>query len=111
VLGLTLKSEHDSPATSAKAAFFNFGDIDLELLEISDAELRERRMAGERRARIEHLGIRVPDVDAAAEELRAQGVRMSTERPFGAAGWRYYFTDPETTDGVIYQIFEAQAPL
>jgi catechol 2,3-dioxygenase-like lactoylglutathione lyase family enzyme len=106
VLGLELKSEHESAATSARAAFVGFGGVDLEVLEVSDPELRARRMGGERSARIEHIGIRVDDVDIAAAELAEKGVRMSTERPYGAPGARFWFTDSTTTDGVVYQIFE-----
>ena len=86
----------------------SFGDVDIELLEITDPEMRRRRMAGEREARIEHIGIRVEDLDSAVAELRARGVRMSTEEPYGAGGWRYYFTDPATTDGIVYQFFETE---
>lgn len=110
VLGLKVKSEHESPATSARAIFLTFGAVDVELLEISDPEKRRVRMDGARAARIEHIGIRVDDVESAAADLRAHGVRMSTEKPFGSDGRRYYFTDPASTDGVVYQIFESPTP-
>jgi methylmalonyl-CoA/ethylmalonyl-CoA epimerase len=106
VLGLELKSEHHSPATSATAVFFGFGSVDLELLEIADPQMRRQRMAGERQARIEHLGVAVDDLDRAIAQLRSQGVRTSTAEPYAGAGWRYYFTDPDTTDGVVYQFFQ-----
>jgi methylmalonyl-CoA/ethylmalonyl-CoA epimerase len=108
VLGLSLKSEWDSPATSAKAVFYGFGEVDIELLEVHDPAVQTIRMGGERKARIEHLGIRVPDLDAAVAELTARGVRMSTAKPYGAGAWSYYFTDPETTDGVMYQLFQTE---
>jgi methylmalonyl-CoA/ethylmalonyl-CoA epimerase len=82
--------------------------VDGELLEITEPEMRRRRMDCERQAHIEHIGIKVEDVDAAVAELQAQGVRMSTERPYGGGGWRYYFTDPSTTDGIVYQFFETR---
>jgi hypothetical protein len=64
-------------------------------------------MGGERSARIEHIGIAVDDLAGTVAGLRAKGVRTMTAEPVGVGDWRYYFTDPETTDGVVYQLFSS----
>jgi methylmalonyl-CoA/ethylmalonyl-CoA epimerase len=107
VLGLRLVSEGESVETAARYAFFQWGEVQIELLEITDPEKRRKRMGGERSARIEHIGVAVDDLTGTVAELRSKGVRTMTEEPIGVGKWRYYFTDPETTDGVIYQVFSA----
>jgi catechol 2,3-dioxygenase-like lactoylglutathione lyase family enzyme len=105
MLGLELVSEGESSETAARYAFYQWGEVQLEILEITDPEKRRRRMGGERSARIEHIGVAVDDLAGTVADLRAKGVRTMTAEPIAVGNWRYYFTDPETTDGVVYQFF------
>jgi len=107
VLGLELVSEGESAETAARYAFYQWGTVQLELLEVTDPEKRLRRMGAERSARIEHIGIAVDDLAGTVAGLRAKGVRTMTAEPIRVGDWRYYFTDPETTDGVVYQLFSS----
>ncbi len=107
LLGLQLVSEGESVETAARYAFYQWGEVQLELLEITDPEKRRKRMGGERSARIEHIGVAVDDLTGTVAGMRSKGVRTMTEEPVAVGKWRYYFTDPETTDGVIYQVFSA----
>jgi methylmalonyl-CoA/ethylmalonyl-CoA epimerase len=105
VLGLQMVSEGESERTAARYAFFQWGAVQVEVLEIVDPEQRSRRLGRDRLARIEHIGVAVDDLAAMVAELRARGVRTTTATPIAVNEWRYYFTDPETTDGVVYQLF------
>jgi catechol 2,3-dioxygenase-like lactoylglutathione lyase family enzyme len=105
VLGLELVTESVSVETAARYAFFQWGDVQLELLEITDPEKRHRRVGDSKLPKIEHLGVAVDDLDKDIEELRARGVRTTTERPYAVNEWRYYFTEDESTDGIVYQFF------
>lgn len=107
ILGLELVSEGESVETTARYAFYQWGPVQLEPLEITDVEKRRRRMGAERSARIEHIGVAVDDLPATVSTLRAHGVRTQTAEPIAVGPWRYYFTDPETTDGVVYQLFSS----
>lgn len=107
LLGLELVSEGESEETAARYAFYQWGQVQLELLEITDPEKRRRRMGGERSAMIEHIGVAVDNLADTVERLRAKGIRTMTDEPVAVGQWRYYFTDPETTDGVIYQLFSS----
>ena len=64
------------------------------------------RYVAARAARIEHIAVEVDDLAAAAAALRAKGVEFTTPQPLGAAGMSFYFTRPETTDGVMYQFIQ-----
>jgi catechol 2,3-dioxygenase-like lactoylglutathione lyase family enzyme len=107
VLGLELVSEGESAETAARYAFYQWGPIQLEVLEVTDPAKRAGRMGAEGLARIEHIGVAVDDLAATVGQLRAQGVRTTTEEPFAVKEWLYYFTDPESTDGVVYQFFSS----
>jgi methylmalonyl-CoA/ethylmalonyl-CoA epimerase len=107
VLALQLVSEGVSRESAARYAFYQWGEIQVELLEITDPEKRRQRMGGERLARIEHVGVAVDDLAATVGRLRARGVRTTTPEPAAVGQWRYYFTEPETTDGVAYQLLSS----
>src|SRR5262245_29018776 len=81
VLGLELVSEGSSPHTTARYAFFRWGEVQVEILEVTDPEERRRRLGGERLARIEHIGVAVDDLGASIAALRARGVRTTTAEP------------------------------
>ena len=77
----------------------------LELIEVHDPDARRERL-GSGPARIEHIAIEVPDVDAAISRLRGLGVRTTADAPLETAGARSYWTLPDTTAGVAYQFLE-----
>ncbi len=89
------------------AAFFRGGDFCIELVEIVDAAERERRL-GSGVARIEHLALEVEDVTDAIGRLREKGVVTTIPAAAIAGPFRSFFTRPETTHGVTYQIFDRQ---
>jgi methylmalonyl-CoA/ethylmalonyl-CoA epimerase len=105
VLGLGLVSEADSPQTAARWAFFQWGEMQIELIEITDLEKRRLRIGDGSLPKIEHIGVAVDDLVAYIAELRAKGVRTTTREPFAFGEWRYYFTDAASTNGIIYQFF------
>lgn len=106
VLGLDLQREFALPEQSVLAAFFTFGDVRLEFIEVTDAESRTQRLGDGAEARIEHIAIEVDDLDATISTLREQGVGTTTPEPWIAGTNRNIFTAAETTDGVRYQFFE-----
>jgi hypothetical protein len=64
---------------------------------------------------VEHLAIRVGDLEAASAVLSAAGARWSSEPggaasdaavPLSAAGAQNVWTDPSTTLGVMWQLVE-----
>ena len=88
-----------------KAAFYTCGEIEIEVLEITEPAERSRRL-GNASARIEHIAIEVEDLVAAAAALAGLGVRTQTEAPVRLDKGLNYWTVPETCDGVVYQLLE-----
>jgi methylmalonyl-CoA/ethylmalonyl-CoA epimerase len=106
-LGLTITLDFVNPVSGDKAAFFQCGDIQIEAIELVDDDLRRQRLGDGVKARIEHIAIRTGDLSAALVQLAKVGVRGRTPEPIRmATGGMTIFTDPETTDGVVYQFLD-----
>lgn len=96
---------HDLDLGRLKAAFYTCGDIEVEVVDISEPVERRRRL-GENKARIEHIAIEVDDLNATVKLLQEIGVRTQTAEPLQIASNLNYFTDPESCDGVVYQLIQ-----
>jgi methylmalonyl-CoA/ethylmalonyl-CoA epimerase len=56
---------------------------------------------------VQHIALRVDDLDSALEELKAKGVRLIDEKPrIGAGGARIAFIHPKETHGVLLELCE-----
>ena len=54
---------------------------------------------------IQHIAIRVDDIDKALEELKEKGVRLIDQTPrYGAGGARIAFVHPKATGGVLLEL-------
>jgi len=112
-LGLDPPNVVELPEFGMTTAFFRCGDADIELIGMSDSDARRRRI-GAGRARIEHVAIRVDDLEETSAALRADGVSLtgipSVEiehpLPFRVGSRLNVWTDPDTTGGIIYQFIE-----
>ena len=104
VLGLDLKLE--PPPTPNRTAFLAWeGDpARVELVQLADAAERDRRL-GEAEGRLDHVAVEVEDVEAAVAELKRHGVEFTTEEPVAVRNIRTVWTRPETSGGVMWQVF------
>jgi methylmalonyl-CoA/ethylmalonyl-CoA epimerase len=110
-LGFRLETSFSAPEARLEAGFFSRGaDVQVELFELGDPEARARRLGEGNVGRLEHIAIEVDDVELAREELRSAGVEMQADRPTVSKLARSYFTRPETTGGVVYQLLDRQVP-
>jgi methylmalonyl-CoA/ethylmalonyl-CoA epimerase len=108
VLGFAFDREVSIPGR-LEAAFYRCGDAGVELIEITDSQLRRKRL-GRAVARLEHVAVEVDDLSEAVATLHRSGVEMSSEMPTVTGPTRSYFTRPQTTDGIIYQVFDRPSP-
>ncbi len=54
---------------------------------------------------IQHIAIRVDDIDKALEELKEKGVRLIDQTPrYGAGNARIAFVHPKATGGVLLEL-------
>jgi catechol 2,3-dioxygenase-like lactoylglutathione lyase family enzyme len=109
-LGLEFDRELDLTERGVKVAVFDAGAIEVELIQPQDESAMRLRIGPDRTARIEHIGIEVADVRGERERLMAFGAVSATELQYLAEeDMTFFFTDPDTTDGVRYQYLQLGA--
>ena len=107
VMGFRLENAGSLTDSNLEFAFFSLdGGSQVEMFQVNDPEMRARRLGEGNQARVEHIAIEVEDIDQARAELEASGVRMQAETPMLTPVARSYFTRPETSGGVIYQLLD-----
>lgn len=80
---------------------------EIELLEptAEDSPITKFMEKNNGRGGLHHLALRVDDLEAALEELRAKGVRLIDEKPRrGAGGALIAFIHPAATGGVLLEL-------
>jgi methylmalonyl-CoA/ethylmalonyl-CoA epimerase len=105
---LGLKCEHREEVASQKVrtAFFNVGDVHLELLEATSpdspiAKFLEKNPSGG----IHHIAFAADDVAGQLRQAADAGVRLIHEKPFdGAGGKMVAFLHPKSTFGVLTEL-------
>jgi methylmalonyl-CoA/ethylmalonyl-CoA epimerase len=105
---LGLKCEHREEVLSQKVrtAFFNAGEVHIELLEPTSpdspiAKYLEKNPAGG----IHHVAFGTDNVQAQLQQASGAGVKLIHEKPFeGAAGKMVAFLHPKSTFGVLTEL-------
>jgi len=103
LLGMALDHEFDLGRVGG--AFYRCGDVMVELIECRLPDERARRL-GVSQARIEHIAIEVDDLVATVGDFAQLGVEVTAAEPVTQGDIRSHWTKPESSDGVMYQIFE-----
>ena len=116
-LGLGLDREATPPELGVHALFFRCGAVTIEVFELIDPDSTIRPLEPGQRARIDHIAVEVDDLRAMVETLAAGGVHpqptgvgaAASEEPLPLAGNLNVWTDPNSSDGVTYQLIETGA--
>jgi len=82
------------------------GDPRIELLEPTETDSVIGKFLDKRGEGLHHIAIRVPNLDASVERLRASGVRLLNEPRAGAGGHLYVFVHPSSTGGVLIELIQ-----
>ena len=106
-LGLQLVRELEVPALARRVAFFQCGDAAIEVIEDLDLESKSQALAGAS-ARIEHVALEVEGVDTVLAALAGLGVRADSRGVLRIGSRLNAWTDPDTTDGVVYQLLSPE---
>lgn len=104
-LGLTLHGTETVEEQKVKTAFLPVGDSEIELLESTAPDGPIGKFIETRGQGIQHIALRVDDIEAALAELKAKGVRLIDEKPrYGAGGAKIAFLHPKATNGVLIEL-------
>ena len=104
VLGLPLVKETNLAGRGTRAAFFRCGNCEIEVIEVFQEEARRARL-GDNEARIEHIAVQVPSLEAILAHLGDLGGQMDAA-PLHHDGDLMSFSVPATTMGVRFQFIE-----
>jgi len=106
-LGLEPTERREVPAEQVEIAFLPAGEGEIELLQPLDETGGVARFLEKRGEGLHHICLKVDDIEAAMERLRAAGARLLSEEPrVGADGTRYVFIHPRSTHGVLLELYE-----
>ena len=107
-LGLALSQEEVVLSEKVRVVMVPVGETRLELLEATSEDSVIAKFISKRGEGLHHISIRVPDLKAVVQKLKAEGTRLvSNEIKIGAGGHRYIFLHPSGTSGVLIELVEA----
>lgn len=104
-LGLEIDGTEDVPSQRVRAHFVPVGEATLELLEATSPDSPIAKYVEKRGPGIHHVTLRVDDIHAALDRLKARGVRLIDQEPRpGAEGALIAFVHPASTHGVLVEL-------
>ena len=90
------------------STFYQCGGADLEMIEVTDPAMREKRLGEGNEARVEHIAFEVESLDDALIALAHLGIE-TTGPPQQSPAFTSVWTDPATSGGVVYQFLERRS--
>ena len=106
-LGLTISEEEVVESEGVRLVMVPVGDTRLELLEPLSENSPIAKFIAKRGEGLHHVSLRVPDLAAAVERLKKDGVRLiSEEIKIGAGGHHYVFVHPSSAGGVLLELVQ-----
>jgi methylmalonyl-CoA epimerase len=107
-LGLSVSPVETVEHEQVRLIMVPMGESRLELLEATSENSTIARFIAKRGEGLHHVGVKVPDLLAAVERLKKDGVRLvSEEIKSGAGGHQYLFVHPSSTGGVLLELIQA----
>jgi methylmalonyl-CoA epimerase len=104
-LGLSVSPEETVEHEQVRLVMVPVGESRLELLEPTSENSTIAKFIAKRGEGLHHVCLKVPDLVAAVERLKKDGVRLvSEEIKVGAGGHRYVFVHPSSTGGVLLEL-------
>lgn len=104
--GVTIR-DRDDASYSVRIAIAPMGQVDFELIQVTEGESIHLEFLERRGEGLEHLGFHVSDLDAEIERFKkcGIGVLQSARRPGGG----YAYMDTEEIGGIIFELIQRPA--
>ncbi len=105
VLGLKSEGVEVVEEQKVKVAFLPCGDSELELLESTSPDGPIAKFIEKNGEGIQHIAVRVDNIEQTLAELKEKGVRLIDEKPrYGAGGASIAFLHPKATGGILLEL-------
>ena len=109
-LGISLGQIKDVPGEKARIAFLPIGEAEIELVQPIDSDSGLAKYLQKRGQGMHHICIQVDGIETILAQLKSRGVHMINESVIsGDAGKLYAFIHPESTGGVLVELYELPA--
>ncbi len=105
-LGLEVSLRETVEQERVNVAMLPLGEPRIELLEPTEADSVIGKFLEKRGEGLHHVAVRVPDLQASVERLKAAGARLLNEPRTGAGGHLYVFVHPSSTGGVLLELIQ-----
>ncbi len=107
-LGIDLHELRDVPAEQSKVAFLPLEGSEVELVKPTTGDSGIAKYLAKRGPGMHHICLEVDDIAGMLAQLKTRNVRLINEEPRVAAdGRKYAFVHPESTGGVLVELYEA----
>lgn len=104
-LGLTISQEEEVAGEQVRLLMVEVGESRFELLEPTSESSPIAKFLNKRGEGLHHVSLRVPDLAAAIEKLKAKGIRLVSDQiKIGAGGHHYIFVHPSSAGGVLLEL-------
>ena len=106
-LGLEMTELREAPAESARIAFLPVSGSEVELVQPTTDDSGLAKYLARKGAGMHHICLEVDDIEGMMTQLKEKGIRLINDTPkTGADGKKYAFIHPESTSGVLVELYQ-----
>lgn len=106
-LGMELRELRDVPAEESQVAFLPLPGSEVELVHPTTNDSGIAKYLAKRGAGMHHICLEVDDIEGMMAQLKKKDIRLINEEPRTAAdGKKYAFVHPESTSGVLVELYQ-----
>jgi len=106
-LGLELHELRDVPAEKSQVAFLPVANGEVELVKPTSDDSGIAKYLAKRGQGMHHICLEVDDIIGMLAQLKAKNIRLINEEPRTAVdGKKYAFIHPESTGGVLVELYQ-----
>ena len=106
-LGIELRELRDVPAEKSQVAFLPLAGAEVELVRPTTDDSGIAKYLAKRGPGMHHLCLEVDDIQGMLAQLKARNIRLINEEPrLAADGKKYAFIHPESTGGVLVELYQ-----
>lgn len=106
-LGIQLHELRDVPAEQSQVAFLPVAGAEVELVMPTTGDSGIAKYLAKRGQGMHHLCLEVDDIEGMLSQLKMKNIRLINEEPrIAADGKKYAFIHPESTGGVLVELYQ-----
>ena len=106
-LGIELHELRDVPVEKSQVAFLPLEGSEVELVMPTSDDSGIAKYLAKRGQGMHHLCLETDDIEGMMKQLKEKNIRLINEEPrTGADGKKYAFIHPESTGGVLVELYQ-----